>query len=193
MPWGFGSNFVLTRLHARYGEDSLGADLVFEEAPPMEGGRERRKDGKLEQGPKQGKQNNFQARYAIRHEWQGAIACDKPRRGIWGGPPKGDAGVTPQPRPRAARNLAFAKRGGVKLSSFVQGGIPRVQRSVPRADAPQPATAAATPLPAPDSPVKPSSDGGCSCVTAGGPDRRPTLAWWCAAGLALAIGRRRRK
>ena len=39
--YGLRSSFVLTRLHARYTRDALGDDLVFKEAPPLVGGRER--------------------------------------------------------------------------------------------------------------------------------------------------------
>ena len=45
-----------------------------------------------EEGAVKASTNNFQGRYAIRHTWQGAIACKEPRRGVWGGPWP-DAGV----------------------------------------------------------------------------------------------------
>src|SRR6185436_5525277 len=41
----FNTSFVLTRLHARYDKDSLGEDLMFRAAPPIEGGREVRGQG----------------------------------------------------------------------------------------------------------------------------------------------------
>jgi hypothetical protein len=112
------SGFVLTRLHARYGKASLGEDLVFRAAPPIAGGREvRGASGKLEEGSTPGSGiNNFQGRYAIRHPWTGAVECANPRRGVWGGPPSGVQGNT---RPKAAQDLAFAPRGGVKLASFL--------------------------------------------------------------------------
>src|SRR5262245_27900146 len=48
--WGVGMDFVLTRLHDRYGRD-LKDDLVFAAAPPIVGGREFVRDGnKLEEG-----------------------------------------------------------------------------------------------------------------------------------------------
>jgi hypothetical protein len=116
-PWGWGGGgFVLTRLHLRYGKDGLGEDLVFRAAPPIVGGREFLKDGKkLETGAVHDGLNNFQARYAIRHAWAGAVTCKNPRRGIWGGPPGGGAHKGTEP----ARNLAFAKRGGVDLVAMV--------------------------------------------------------------------------
>ncbi len=100
--------FVLTRLHARYGKNALGEDLVFRAAPAIVGGREHvtGKDGALERGAAEGSVNNFQGRYIIRHEWKGAIACENPIRGRWGGPPGGgDA-----PKLQAAKDVAFVLR-----------------------------------------------------------------------------------
>src|SRR5262245_8265322 len=105
-PGGWGMDFVLTRLQARYGKD-LKDDLVFKAAPPIVGGREFVQAGdKLEEGAKPSSVNNFQGRYAIRHRWTGPIACKDPRRNVWGGPPNvvGIAG------PQAALKLAFGPR-----------------------------------------------------------------------------------
>ena len=113
--------YVITRLHARYTKDALGDDLFFRAAPPIVGGREfMQSGGKLEQGARSDSQNNFQARYVIRHPWTGPIACKNPQRGIWGGPPNGkDPGVSP------AAKIGFLPRtGSVTLSSFVRGAVP---------------------------------------------------------------------
>ncbi len=60
------ADFVLTRLHARYGKE-LKNDLVFEQARPIVGGRESVGiAGKLEEGAQLSDVNNFQARYASR-------------------------------------------------------------------------------------------------------------------------------
>jgi hypothetical protein len=121
VPIGWGTDFVLTRLHARYGRD-LKDDLVFRAAPPIVGGREFVRDGgQLEEGAQPSSINNFQGRYAIRHRWTGPIACAKPRRGIWGGPPNG--GGNP---PQSALNLAFAPRGAVHLASSIHGDVPEI-------------------------------------------------------------------
>src|SRR6185369_6316223 len=121
MARSFGMDFVLTRLHARYGRD-LKDDLVFKAAPPIVGGREFVRDGgKLEEGAQPSSVNNFQGRYAIRHRWTGPVACANPRRGIWGGPPNG--GGTP---PQAALNLAFAPRGEVQLATSIKGDVPEI-------------------------------------------------------------------
>jgi MYXO-CTERM domain-containing protein len=117
--WGAGG-FVLTRLHTRYSKHVLGEDLVFRQADPIVGGRERTgAGGKLEHSAKPGSVNNFQARYIIRHRWKGAVACKNPRRGIWGGPPGGHAGNT---RPKPALNLAFAPRRS-SLKTFVSWDV----------------------------------------------------------------------
>lgn len=118
---GPGTDFVLTRLHARYGRD-LKDDLVFRAAPPIAGGRERIDRGdKLEEGAQPASFNNFQGRYAIRHRWTGPVACANPRRGVWGGPPSGD-----RPAPRPALNLAFAPRGTVSLATSIKGDVPEI-------------------------------------------------------------------
>ncbi|MBS2014483.1 MAG: DUF2330 domain-containing protein [Deltaproteobacteria bacterium] len=119
------SNFVLTRLHARYSKDTLGNDLVFKAAPPIVGGREAiGPSGKLEQGVTASSTNAFQARYAIRHAWQGPMTCASPRRGVWGGPWPGNAGSSV---PVAATRTAYAPRGKTSLSAFVPAGIPDVE------------------------------------------------------------------
>jgi len=116
--WSIPSEFVLTRLHARYDASSLGEDLVFEAAPAIVGGREfMQQDGKLERGAVEEPSgyNNFQARYIIRHPWTGAIACEQPQRGIWGGP---WPDVQASSQPAVAQDLAFVARGA-PLGSYV--------------------------------------------------------------------------
>ncbi|HEY1815398.1 MAG TPA: DUF2330 domain-containing protein [Kofleriaceae bacterium] len=118
-----GEDFVLTRLHARYGKD-VKNDLVFRQAPPIVGGREFvQSGGQLEQGARPDSTNNFQGRYAIRHPWTGPIKCENPHRGIWGGPTDNQQIAT---GPIAATNLAFAPRGSVQLATSVPKGIPEL-------------------------------------------------------------------
>jgi hypothetical protein len=114
-PWGF----VLTRLHARYTKAQLTDDLIFQAAPPIVGGREFLiSEGQIEKGARTDYINNFQGRYIIRNPWQGAIACENPRRGIWGGPPGGHDAA-----PVSAKNTAFAPRGSVTLSELVAQNV----------------------------------------------------------------------
>jgi hypothetical protein len=81
---------------------------------------------RLEQGAVPDSINNFQGRYAIRHRWRGPIACQNPRRGIWGGPPGGGHHA-----PQAAQKLAFVPRGRTRLGSFVKPwGLARAERAL---------------------------------------------------------------
>ena len=182
-PWRGGFGFVLTRLHARYGKDALGEDLVFRAAPPIAGGREwKGKDGKLEVGAQQdGGVNNFQGRYAIRHPWKGPVACENPRRGIWGGPPAGEKGDS---QPKAAQNLAFAPRGGVKLAAFLKHDVPEIKAKAaePTGPAAGAAPTSAGSTPAPGSPSK--ACGACRVGEAGSTGDRDRSVW---AALAMAV------
>jgi hypothetical protein len=155
-------DFVLTRLHARYGKD-LSEDLVFKAAEPIVGGREHVIDPatqQLEQGAQASSINNFQGRYAIRYPWTGPIDCPNPRRGIWGGPNGG------RPPTKPALDLAFAPRGEVKLASAVvptdlpeiglKGGVLEVIAKPP----------SAAPAPTPETmPGAPRGARGCGCQT----------------------------
>ncbi|MEO8842628.1 MAG: DUF2330 domain-containing protein [Kofleriaceae bacterium] len=111
---GIENDFVLTRLHARYGKSEMKDDLRFREAKPVTGGRETyAKDG-IEYGAKPSQQNFFQARYAVRHWWAGAMTCKNPQRGVWGGPPDGGDQQT-----IAAGKSAFAPRGKMQLGTVI--------------------------------------------------------------------------
>jgi hypothetical protein len=123
----FANTMTVTRMHTRYDAQSLNADLVFREAGPVVGGREHVIDPQthaIETGaqPAQYGGNNFQARYAIRHAWTGPIACQNPRRGIWGGPP---SGIQPQPT-RPALDLATRTGAAVDLPRVVSTTVPEL-------------------------------------------------------------------
>ncbi|HUS27936.1 MAG TPA: MYXO-CTERM sorting domain-containing protein, partial [Kofleriaceae bacterium] len=163
-------DFVLTRLHARYGKD-ITNDLVFKQAKPILGGREDMgPEGVLQQGAYESGWNNFQARYIIRHPWTGPIRCITPHRGVWGGPPaeiamKAEAGGV-----KPALDLAYAPRD-LKLASVVAADVPAVGVTV----AVEPGRTVA--------PGKAKS--GCGCDTGGSSGGIVLLAF-------LALVRRRR-
>jgi MYXO-CTERM domain-containing protein len=166
---GNSSSFVLTRLHARYASDTLGADLVFRAAPPIAGGRETRDDiGILEQGAHSDASNNFQGRYAIRHAWTGKVDCPNPLRGVWGG----RSGVI------SAQNAAFAAPAYGGITSFVDQ-LPAEPGSLGRTD---PGGEGASALP---------PRGGCAaCQVGSGAEER--LGVLAALVAALGLLRRRR-
>ncbi len=188
---------TLTRLHARYGKDALGEDLVFKKADPIVGGREFMMKGKkLETGSRSGGRNNFQGRYAIRHPWEGKIDCKKPRRGIWGGPPNGG-----RPKAQPALDLAFAPRGETKLASLVTHDVKEIELKADTALVEHPGmvptTAKEKKDPKKDAkaakdvpPTKPKD--GCGCRVPGGPGDE--VSWpWAALALGIVAARRRRR
>jgi MYXO-CTERM domain-containing protein len=203
------NDFVVTRLHARYSKEALGDDLFFRAAPPIVGGREFLKgDGKLEQGARSDANNNFQARYVIRHPWTGPIACAHPQRGMWGGPPNGS-----DPGPKAAAKIGFVPRAaGVSMATFVRGAVPPESflssggatpvLSFPPAGAavdagplmppPEPEVDAGAPAGvAPPVPPTPPPQGGCAGCATGGTDAGSLGA--VVALLAVALARLRRR
>ena len=198
---GFIGGFVLTRLHARYGKDGIREDLVFKAAPPIAGGREwRGPDGKLEERAAPYTVNNFQGRYAIRHEWTGPIACANPVRGVWGGPPAGQQIAADAGQPRPALDLAFVPRGKAQLAQIVRQDVPEIglvidpKAAPPATDAP-PATSGSTPAdegapPTAERPVKREKKG-CAAGGADGSWLAVLLAGLFAIGARGARGRRR--
>ncbi len=192
-PWFSPSGFVLTRLHARYGKESLGEDLVFKEAPPITGGREVRVQGdQLEHGATPASYNNFQGRYAIRHAWTGPIACQSPKRGKWGGPPAG--ATADDGRPKPALNLAFAPRGA-QLGTFLAAPVPELDvkptaaGAAPAAGAMDGGSDGATPPATP-----PTGSRGCGGCAAAPNDGAGALVLGASAlGVLLAMRRRRRR
>jgi hypothetical protein len=170
------NSMVLTRLHARYGKNAVGEDLVFREAPHIVGGREHlQENGKLETGfrVEAGGVSNFQGRYAIRHPWKGSIRCMKPKRGIWGGPPAGEQNHEMQ----VAQDLAFAPRGQLQLAGFVQNDVPEIGLvSVGKNRVAEPGGLPAAEL----------HRGGCGSCFVGATDATGTAGWL--AGIAGLIG-----
>jgi len=125
--YGGSTPMVLTRMHTRYSAATLTDDLVFKAAPGVVGGRElaTNADGALENGATPSSENNFQARYAIRHPWTGPITCGKPKRGVWGGPPNGES-----TKPVPATGLAAQPRDGVQLASMIVSNAKEVDLKV---------------------------------------------------------------
>jgi len=195
-----GYDLVLTRLHARYGK-TISDDLRFRKAAPIAGGREfvQTGQGDLEEGAQPSRENNFQARYAIRHAWTGPISCKYPIRKIWGGPPPEiarQAGFQLQhPGIKPALGLAFAPRGEIQLAHVVRKNIPELGIIV-GASAANPLASGSAASGAPPSSAAPPADrpaprtrSGGGCATS---DPRDALGGAVMLGVGLLVARRRR-
>ena len=120
--FGSFSSWVLTRMHTRYDQKTLDEDLIFVPASPVVGGRGSQGISREEPGAVQAAgTNNFQGRYIIRNYWSGAVACENPRWGQWGGPPMGGSKAV-----KAATDLANTPRGGVTLGAVVKSALPQL-------------------------------------------------------------------
>ena len=188
--WSVPNEFVLTRLHARYDQSSLGEDLIFQAAPAIVGGREfMQQDGQLERGAVEDPNgyNNFQARYIIRHPWTGPIECDNPQRGVWAGPWPEVAQQGASSQPVAATNLAFVERGAVLGDLVTESAAERIEQDV----GPLPKGPIEAPLPDPKPPGV-DGGGGCGhCATSNEPiGAGPAMGILAVLGL-LGIRRRR--
>jgi uncharacterized protein (TIGR03382 family) len=179
------ADFVLTRLHARYGKD-LTNDLVFRQAKPIVGGREHVvAGGKLEQGAVSADTNNFQGRYAIRYPWTGPIRCNDPKRGNWGGPPQEvleqqgfrPVGIKP------ALDLAGAPRNTIKLEAAIAQHVPEIDLK-PGASTPEPPMPGSAGGSAATTTKKTKTGCGCGATDPGG--------LLVIAGVLMMLRRRRR-
>jgi hypothetical protein len=182
---GLTSGFTLTRLHARYTKDSLGEDLVFQQAKPITGGRgipspKGELDSKVETLESTAAcpgcaVDNFQGRYVILHPWEGPMKCAVPHRGGWGGP---IGNATPS-MTQSAKNTALtgSKPVAGDLAALVAESVPSIGVKAKE----------------PTSPL--GKDDGCTIT--GGPGRTSHAGWllvlaMLGIGLARARSRLRR-
>ena len=136
-----------------------------------------------EQGAQPSGSNAFQGRYVMLNRWQGEVACDEPRRGIWGGPPSGG-----EPPPIAATNTAFVDRSAT-LGSYLTEDLPELGVEAGASDSDDGSGGGTT---AGRSTAGPTQGGGCaSCSVGSGPLSFGGAALMALLGLALYARRRR--
>jgi len=126
-------SWTLTRLHARYTQDTLGEDLVFEPARGLIGGRGTPDaEGRLQEATQASSTNQFQGRYVILHRWEGDIACEQPQRGVWGGPPS-TSSESPTTRAVEGRLEGGAPEPVRDLAALIEDELPGL-KAKPAAD-----------------------------------------------------------
>jgi hypothetical protein len=119
IPGGLPRDFVVTRLHARLAKRDIGDDLELRKVPPIEGGREF-SGGHAPVTLTADASSSFQARYFVRNGWSGAVDCDDPRWGTWGGADKESP-----PTVDVAHDVPSAPAdAGAPLATLVAGEVP---------------------------------------------------------------------
>lgn len=80
------NNFVLTRLHARYKKEDISADLIFTQAPVLQGGTGTSGNTHTQTQTfiNPNLSSAFQGRYIIHKRWKGSLDCQDPVRYRWG-------------------------------------------------------------------------------------------------------------
>lgn len=127
-------------------------------------------------------QNTFQGRYVILHPWEGAIDCQTPQRGRWGGPPGSYEGSPPTTFP--SQNAAMS--GGIAASELQGEAMLAGTIDWDRGQAAQASTSLGGTVPL-------APRGGCATCTVGSGEGRAMLALGGLALVGIVIARRRRR
>jgi TonB family protein len=187
--------WVLTRLHARLAQGEPLEDWTLAAAPAVRGGDDDSdappSEGGAEAAPRH---SRFQTRFVLRHPWEEALACDAPRRELWGAPERG-------PIPPSIGSTRAAGPTRIELATLLASPLAELELDAPAVEpevtplvaAPEP-IAAPEPVPAPEEPAAPhaapppAAPASCSCRASTSSGRAWTLALF---GLALALLARR--
>jgi hypothetical protein len=116
--------YLVTRLHYRYGKDNLPSDPKFGPAPgPAEGGIGVPKgpEGELPRDVRASKANKLQARYYSLHPSKVVVACDTPERWRWAKAPRE---VRILRKVWQADDLARKSRTQIKPAEVIRTPIP---------------------------------------------------------------------
>ena len=102
--------WTLTRLRARLAPGA--EDLALRPVSPISGGRGDVEDLTPAGATEVSAENAFQARYVLRHRWEGRAACKASRFGVWGGAPGKGGEVSEPPPPRLLGAVGRARPAG---------------------------------------------------------------------------------
>lgn len=153
--------YVLTRLHYRYGKDTLAQDPKLTKASGgVEGGVDlpAGKDGAASTETTPASENRFQTRYNNLHPNQKVVQCDKPEPHRWGKAPREYRGLR---KIWVAEDLTRRDRKQIKPTEVVLTSVPALGLG-PAAVKP----AVADPNAAAPAPAE-KKEGGCGCSTVG--------------------------
>jgi hypothetical protein len=176
------NKFIVSRLHYRYDDKTLGRDPKFAPAPSaLEGGVALPKGEKHEVSgeTKDAKENRLQTRYNNFHNWKPVIKCQSPDRWRWGKSPPDYRGLR---KTWIADDLTRKSRTQIKPAAMVKTPLPELGLTAAPVvvDA---GTDAGT--------EEAGKSGTCGCRTPGVRPRGEALGWLFALGVAFGLRRQR--
>lgn len=116
------TNWVISRMHARYGAEDLDEDLVFQVAEPLIGGTTLQGG----QGSYKGSFNTFQGRYLVRHQQRGTLQCARYRAAMTGLEQSSFLRVAPTPNTEGRDLDYYTSLDGIRLESLIDEDVPEV-------------------------------------------------------------------
>ncbi len=181
------NQFVLTRLHYRYGADAMPDDVELGPAPPLEGGvaLPQGEFGESDLAVKEAEKNQFQSRYNGVFPNKVVVKCDNPRHHRWGKAPRSYRGLR---KIWVAEDLSRRSRSRVELEGAVLSAVPALDLA---GEAAKKAAEEAATAPAQTPDAEEKKEGDCGCKAAGSPTGG--AGWLLSLGIAAVwFGRRRR-
>lgn len=117
------NGYVITRLHHRYGESGLPADIELAPAASVQGGLgvPTGPNAEMPGDVESAKENRLQIRFAASHPNKKVNQCENPVRWRWGQPPPEYRGLR---KTWTARDLAYKKRDKFVLKDVITGNAP---------------------------------------------------------------------
>lgn len=179
--------YVITRLHHRFGKDTLKEDIRVQPAEHVQGGvgTPVGPNAELPGDVQPAKESRLQTRYSVAHPSKRVIQCEDPKRWRWGKAPPSYRGLR---KTWTARDLGYKKRDKFVLKDVIKSSVPALGISVAAAAEAAPGPAAA----------EAKQESGCSVAATGAsPLRGAASARGALLGAAFlgavlsALGRRR--
>jgi hypothetical protein len=184
-PLGGVSEYVHTRLHYFYASNGLPEDPKLTPAPPLAGGQgvPEGASASLPATVTDARVNAFALRFVHAHRYRAELACEHPRRFVWGDPPR--------PVPEHAH--VFIANGMSRLSKYrldpervVWSKVPSLR--LPGADPDKPVLPLVAPNP---ERTGAPSRAACACRTPAAP--RDASPWWACSLLFATVTYARRR
>lgn len=174
------NQYILSRLHYRYGASAMPKDVELGAAPALEGGNAlpQGEKGESDQSIKEGTKNEFQSRYNGVFPNKVVVKCEQPEPHRWGKPPRSYLGLR---KIWVAEDLSRRNRTRVKLEQAVLSAVPGL--NLAGEAPPKPAAAA----PVAETQAK-KDEGGCAMNAS----PASTGTWLWGVGLLAVLVRRAR-